>query len=99
MDSGAIPALVGMLPAFQQRMVGAVARDAAAEAIAALCSYCQEGKVAYLEAMVHALQSIPQQQAGPVGLAARRRGREGQVPCMLTASSMSGACALALLIF
>ncbi|KAL4451624.1 hypothetical protein ABPG75_007286 [Micractinium tetrahymenae] len=54
-DSGAVAPLVPLLVARQQ-----AAREAAAEAVAALCSYHQDGKLAYLEGLVQLLQRGPQ---------------------------------------
>lgn len=54
-DSGAVAALVPML---LQR--GEAAREAAGEAVAALCSYHHDGKLAQLEALAQALQRQPE---------------------------------------
>lgn len=59
-DSGAMAQLVPMLLARQE-----AAREAATEAVAALCSYHQEGKLAYLESLVQLLQHGPQAEALP----------------------------------
>lgn len=53
-DSGAVAALVPMLLQRQEAL-----REAAGEAVAALCSYHQDGKLAQLEALVQALQAQP----------------------------------------
>ena len=55
-DSGCMSALVPMLFSRQE-----AAREAATEAVAALCSYHQEGKLAYLEGLV---QEVLQRQRG-----------------------------------
>ncbi|KAL4433412.1 hypothetical protein ABPG77_010265 [Micractinium sp. CCAP 211/92] len=59
-DSGAIAPLVPMLVSRQE-----TAREAAAEAVAALCSFHQEGKLAYLEGLVQLLQGGPAPEALP----------------------------------
>ncbi|PSC76977.1 peptidase S8 [Micractinium conductrix] len=59
-DSGALSSLVPMLFARQE-----AAREAATEAVAALCSFHQEGKLAYLEGLVGALLQGAQPEALP----------------------------------
>jgi hypothetical protein len=59
------------------------AREAAGEAIAALCSFHQDGKLAYLEALVQALAQRREPQASWGGAAAGRPGTRS------TATSLS----------
>ncbi|EFN56036.1 hypothetical protein CHLNCDRAFT_145475 [Chlorella variabilis] len=66
-DSGAVAALVPM--ALQR---SEAAREAAAEALAALCSFNQEGKLAYLEGLVQALTQQQQLEVRPTGGCSRR---------------------------
>jgi len=58
-DSGAMSPIVPMLWARQE-----AAREGAAEAVAALSSFHQDGKLAYLEGLVQALLRGPQAEVG-----------------------------------